>query len=123
MLVKMKPCILIVDDDNDSRKSLSRYLSRNFITLEATNGKDALKQFRNNKGIEIILSDIQMPEMAGIEMVEHLRAENRDVIVIIISALAATGIARTVIKKGANVFLPKPIDLNQLDITINTLLK
>jgi two-component system response regulator YesN len=64
----MKPSILIVDDEKVVCEGLANYLSENYLTHTAYNGKDALKVLNENSDIEVILSDLKMPEMDGIEL-------------------------------------------------------
>lgn len=120
----MKHSILIVDDEKDNREGLKRFLSHNYIAYEASNGKEAIEILRENSNIEVILSDIRMPEMEGIEMLEKIRGENNNIIVIFITALFSIESAVDAMRKGAYDYLTKPVDLNKLEITIkNALLK
>ena len=114
----MKHSILIVDDEKDVRKNLKRFLSRNYTIYEASNGKEAIEILRENSDIEVILSDIRMPEMDGFEMLEKIRAENNNIIVIFITALFSVESAVDAMRKGAYDYLIKPVDLNKLEITI-----
>jgi CheY-like chemotaxis protein len=119
----MKTSVLIVDNDRMVRENLAKALSDNYLAYKAFNGKDALKIIRSNNDIEIVLSDVMMPEMGGIELTEVLRSENRSLVIIVMTALSSEDIKEQALKKGADFFLPKPIDLNKLEVAIQTFLK
>ena len=114
----MKHSILIVDDENCIREGMKCFLSRNYTTYEASNGKEAIEILRGNPDIEVILSDITMPEMEGIEMLEKIRAENNNTIVIFLTGLFSIESRVDAMRKGAYDYLTKPVDLNKLEITI-----
>ena len=114
----IKHSILIVDDEKDTRKGQKRLLSHNYKTYEASNGKEAIKILRENSDIKVILSDIKMPEMDGIEMFEKIRAENNNTIVIFITTFFSIKSRVDAMRKGAYDYLAKPFDLNKLEITI-----
>ena len=115
---RIKPSILIVDDEELIRYSLARLLSDEYITYEACNGKEALEIFRQNGKIDIVLSDIMMPVMDGIELIEKVRAENKDIIIIAITAVYSGKNVTEVLEKGADQCLTKPFDIPQLMLTL-----
>jgi two-component system response regulator PilR (NtrC family) len=114
----MKPSILIVDDEKATREGLSRYLSHEYRTLKASNGKEAVELLRKNHSIDIVLSDIRMPQMDGMELLERIHEENPEIIVIFITAFYSIESAIKAIQKGAYNYLNKPIDLDKLDVII-----
>jgi DNA-binding NtrC family response regulator len=114
----MKHSILIVDDESCIREGMKCFLSQNYTTHEASNGKEAIEILRENPDIEVILSDITMPEMEGIEMLEKIRAENNNTIVIFLTAIFSIESRVDAMRKGAYDYLTKPVDLNKLEITI-----
>ena len=79
---------------------------------------DALEVIRGNSDIDIILTDIMMPVMDGIEMIEKVRLANKDVIIIAMTAVYSGEIISEVIEKGANQCLMKPIDIPQMKLTL-----
>ena len=121
--MSVKSGLLIVDDDQATLDSLSKYLSREYTTYRASNGRQAIVKFNECSDIEIILSDIEMPEMEGIEMIEKIRVHNRDIIIIVMTAVSSSEKAREAVSKGADVWLSKPIDLETLEMTIKKLLR
>ncbi len=114
----MKPSILIVDDEKAVRENLARYLSEGYVTETAANGNEAIQKISDNSDIEILLSDLKMPEMDGIELLEKIQAMNRDIVTIFITGFSTIESAVDAMRKGAYDYLTKPIDLNKLEITV-----
>lgn len=110
--------ILIVDDEVSIRKTLSEILSfERYKTDEAADGASALKLFSENS-YDVVLCDIKMPKMDGLEFLEKAVAINPDVPIIMISGHGTIETAVEAVKKGAYDFISKPPDLNRLLITI-----
>lgn len=104
--------ILVVDDDENNRLMLERRLTRigHKVTL-AENGQRALAASRDG-GFDLMLLDIQMPELDGYEVLERLKADPalRDIPVIVLSASDETERVARCIEMGAEDYLPKPFD-------------
>jgi PAS domain S-box-containing protein len=112
--------ILIVEDDYTSRLLLKEYISIfSKETLEAKNGDIAVKICENNLDIDLVLMDIQMPVLSGIEATEEIRKFNKDVIIIAQSAYVLQGDKEKFIISGCNDYISKPINKNELDKLIN----
>jgi two-component system, NtrC family, nitrogen regulation response regulator NtrX len=110
--------ILIIDDEKAIRKTLGEILSYEGYKLEeAADGEEALKKFRE-KPYDVVLCDIKMPKMDGIEFLEKAREANPDVPIIMISGHGTIETAVEAVKKGAYDYISKPPDLNRLLITI-----
>lgn len=110
--------ILIIDDEKAIRKTLSEILSYEGYKIEdAENGEDGLKKF-NEKTFDVVLCDIKMPKIDGMEFLERAKATNPDVPVIMISGHGTIETAVEAVKKGAFDYVSKPPDLNRLLITI-----
>jgi sigma-B regulation protein RsbU (phosphoserine phosphatase) len=109
----MDPVVLVVDDNDDNRFTLSMRLETcgygNIVTAE--NGREALEKMRSGP-IDLVLLDIMMPEMNGYEMLEHLKAstELRDIPVIMISALDEIDSVIRCVELGAEDYLTKPFN-------------
>jgi DNA-binding NtrC family response regulator len=114
----MKPSILIVDDEKSIRDNLAKYLSVDYTAYTAANGREAVRELTENSDIEVVLSDMKMPGMDGLELLEKVREDNRDVVVILITGFSTIESAVDAMRKGAYDYLTKPIDLNKLEITI-----
>lgn len=110
--------ILIIDDEKAIRKTLSEILSYEGYKMdEAGDGEEGLKKFRD-KDYDVILCDIKMPKMDGIEFLEKAKESNPDTPIIMISGHGTIETAVEAVKKGAYDYISKPPDLNRLLITI-----
>jgi two-component system, NtrC family, nitrogen regulation response regulator NtrX len=110
--------ILIIDDEKAIRKTLSEILSYEGYKIdEAGDGEEGLKKFKD-KSYDVVLCDIKMPKLDGIEFLDKAREANPDVPVIMISGHGTIETAVEAVKKGAYDYISKPPDLNRLLITI-----
>jgi len=119
----MKASILIVDDEKVVRENLAQYLSDNYKTYTAANGNEALKIITVNNDIEVILSDIKMPEMDGIALLDKVLSSNRNIVTIFMTSFSTVESAVEAMKKGAFDYMTKPLDLTKLEITIKNALE
>src|SRR6187401_2656149 len=110
--------ILIIDDEKAIRKTLSEILSFEGYKLdEAADGEEGLKRFKD-KSYDLVLCDIKMPKIDGIEFLQKAGEVNPDIPIIMISGHGNIKTAVEAVKKGAYDFISKPPDLNRLLITI-----
>jgi DNA-binding NtrC family response regulator len=110
--------ILIIDDEKAIRKTLTEILSFEGYKLdEAADGEEGLKKFKE-KSYDVVLCDIKMPKLDGIEFLQKAAESNPDVPIIMISGHGNIETAVEAVKKGAYDFISKPPDLNRLLITI-----
>jgi two-component system, NtrC family, nitrogen regulation response regulator NtrX len=115
--------ILVIDDEKSIRNTLKDILEYEKHQLSlAENGPMGIELFRHNK-FDLVLCDIKMPEMDGIEVLENLQDLNNDVPVVMISGHGNIETAVESIKKGAYDFISKPLDLNRLLVTIKNALE
>ncbi len=114
--------ILVIDDERSIRNTLKEVLEyeKHVIDL-APDGIAGLELFKKNE-YDVVLLDIKMPGMDGIEVLEFIMSEPRDVPVIMISGHGNIDTAVEAIKKGAYDYIEKPLDLNRLLITIRNAL-
>ena len=120
--------ILVVDDEPDLpaliRQKFRREIRRNqFQLFFANNGVAALEILESEANIDVVLTDINMPEMDGLTLLTRLDELPFLVKAVIISAYGDMENIRTAMNLGAFDFLTKPIDLNDLEITINKTLQ
>lgn len=114
--------ILVIDDERAIRNSLKEILEyEKHEVTEAADGMEGLKAVDKEK-FDIILCDIKMPKMDGIEVLEKLQEKQPDVPVIIISGHGNIENAVEAIKKGAFDYISKPLDLNRMLITLRNAL-
>ena len=110
--------ILIIDDEKAIRKALTEILSaEGYKTDEAGDGEEGLKKFKE-KIYDVVLCDIKMPKLDGIEFLQKATESNSDIPVIMISGHGNIETAVDAVKKGAFDYISKPPDLNRMLITI-----
>jgi DNA-binding NtrC family response regulator len=110
--------ILIIDDEKAIRKTLTEILSFEGYKLdEAADGEEGLKKFKD-KSYDVVLCDIKMPKIDGLEFLQKAGEINADTPIIMISGHGNIETAVEAVKKGAYDFISKPPDLNRLLITI-----
>ena len=110
--------ILIIDDEKAIRKTLDEILSYEGYKIdEASDGEEGLKKFKE-KVYDVVLCDIKMPKIDGLDFLERTRETNSDVPIIMISGHGNIETAVEAVKKGAFDYISKPPDLNRLLITI-----
>lgn len=110
--------ILIIDDERAIRKTLTEILSfEGYKVEEASDGEEGLKKFKE-KNYDLVLCDIKMPKLDGIEFLQRAGETNPDVPIVMISGHGNIETAVEAVKKGAYDFISKPPDLNRLLITI-----
>jgi DNA-binding NtrC family response regulator len=114
----MQNSILIVEDEKMVREGLARALSRTYKTYQASNGKEAIQIISGNSDIKVIVSDLKMPEVDGFELLKKIRAVNKDINIIFVTAFFSVESAVDAMKKGAFDYMTKPVDLKKLDTTI-----
>ena len=113
--------ILVIDDERSIRNTLRDILEyESYKVDDAENGIEGLKLV-NSKKFDVILLDIKMPNMDGIEVLEHMMKVT-DTPIVMISGHGTIETAVEAIKKGAYDYIAKPLDLNRLLITIRNAL-
>jgi len=110
--------ILIIDDEKAIRKTLGEILSfEGYKIDEAADGEEGLKKYKD-RTYDVVLCDIKMPKVDGIEFLQKAIETNADVPIIMISGHGNIETAVEAVKKGAYDYISKPPDLNRLLITI-----
>jgi signal transduction histidine kinase len=116
---EVKPKILIIEDENDVRESyvdMLAFLGHEVTTAE--NGKDGLEKiFREN--YDIVLTDLNMPVMDGLEALRRIKKKNSDIEVIVITGFATIENAIGAMKQGAFDYITKPVSLEHVRIVLN----
>ncbi|MBL4715053.1 MAG: sigma-54-dependent Fis family transcriptional regulator [Bacteroidia bacterium] len=114
--------LLLIDDEKSILNTLREILEyEKYEVDEASNGKDGLKKIKENQ-YDVVLCDIKMPLMDGIEVLENAKEFSHDTPIIMISGHGTIETAVEAVKKGAFDFITKPPDLNRLLITIRNAL-
>ncbi len=112
---EVTPTIMIIDDDPAVRRILSSILTgAGFAVIEAENGRQALARLPTECTVDIVVSDLVMPEQEGLETILLLRKRYPAIGIIAISGAFGGGFLDTAVKFGAHAALPKPIDAARL---------
>jgi len=108
-----KPKILIVDDEQEARVSLNKFLTRNIecSIQEACDGRKALELLEKDS-FDLMLLDIKMPGISGVDVLKKTRAAHPDTDILIISAWDSQPIASEVLEDGAIDYITKPSTIN-----------
>lgn len=112
---KIAAKIVIVDDSDFSRSIIRKMLEEENINIVGeANGAEAALKIIKEKSPNIVITDIVMPEISGIELTERISQKFPDISVIVISSLSQEHIILEAIAAGANDFIAKPIQKQQL---------
>lgn len=117
----VKPSVLIVDDDPMVLQSLSNFFKNAFNVLMASNGREGLSVF-NTRELSMILLDLMMPSMTGLEMAERIRAVNDDIIILILTGRSCHEAAVKCADLRVQGYILKPVDLYELERRMKKLL-
>lgn len=115
--------ILIVDDERSMRELLTHILKaeRNAVNC-APSAVDAINLMKSDI-YDLVISDVRMPDMDGIELLEEIRRSSPDTMVILMTAFASLETARKAFKLGADDFIQKPFDLDELKVIVRHVLE
>ena len=115
--------ILVVDDDTRLRSLLQRYLrEQGFLVSAAKDAKDALL-FLDVYKVDIMIVDVMMPNMTGIEFLKKIRKDNNQIPVILLTAMGEAQDRIIGLETGADDYVPKPFEPKELVLRINNILK
>ncbi len=115
--------VLVVDDEQEVRDTLSSVLENlDYIPYVASNGVEALEIIKKEP-IDVVLSDLYMPEMDGIELLKRVRSMNKKIVFLMITAHPTIETAVEAIKKGAYDYLTKPFHIEEVRLKINRALE
>jgi DNA-binding NtrC family response regulator len=114
--------ILIVDDDKLLQKPLKEILSGEYEVSTVGSGEEAL-EIINNKPIDLILLDIRLPGIDGIETLKAIRERDKNILVIMMTAFEDVKTVITSMKIGAFDYLVKPLDLDEIEIIVERALE
>ena len=111
--------ILVVDDETDlevliKQKFRQKIRDHQYEFVFAVNGKHALEQLELNSDVDVVLSDINMPEMDGLTLLTKLSEKNGLLRSVIVSAYGDMENIRTAMNRGAFDFITKPVDFTSL---------
>jgi len=109
-----RPLVLVVDDDETFRVRLCRALERrDWETSQAPNGEVAMEVARE-RSPDLVLVDLRMPGMGGLDLVQELRAVDSSMTIIVLTGYGSIPTAISAMKRGADHYLSKPADADQI---------
>ena len=115
--------VLVVDDEDAIRQALDRFLTRlGYRVLQAASGAEALDRQRAEQP-QAMLSDIRMPNMTGVDLVPKALALDSDIAIIMLTAIDEPRTAIECMKLGAHDYLIKPVDLDELELSLQAALR
>jgi two-component system, chemotaxis family, chemotaxis protein CheY len=110
--------VLIIDDEEDVREVLKFHLSgQNYQIIEAENGEDGIRLLEsedNMVNVGVILCDIRMPKVNGIDCIQYLRKEAPGIPIVVVTGFPDTEMATQLLKDGVKDYLVKPVDKEKL---------
>jgi len=120
--------IMVVDDESDlqiliKQKFRKQIREGSYEFVFAMNGKHALEQLQEHSDVDVVLSDINMPEMDGLTLLQKLNEKHSILKSVMVSAYGDMENIRTAMNRGAFDFVTKPVDFKDLELTIEKTLK
>lgn len=120
--MKKRAQLLVVDDEKSTRDGLVRALQRQYDVQVASDGAQALHVL-DEQEIDVVLSDLRMPGMDGLTLIQRILARPSSPACILLTAYGSIDTAVEAIKRGASDFLTKPVNLDELEIRIQSALR
>jgi len=112
---------ILVVEDNDRNRRLLRILlrSKGYEIIEAATGEEAMNHLKNQKP-DLILMDVQLPKMDGLELTQKIKSdkETADIPIIAVTAYAMKGDRERILKAGCDGYISKPIDTHKVPLLI-----
>jgi len=115
--INNKHNVLIVEDNDDMRSFIVAQLDEVFNVNEANSGKEALKFLNNNK-VDVVISDVMMPQMNGVELLKEIKTNHPQIPVILLTAKANHDTRILALKNHADDFLAKPFNTEELTLKV-----
>lgn len=117
--------LLIVDDDDDLRLYLASVMSENYRILTASDGDEALQMLRSGQMADLVISDIMMPKMDGIELCNQMRKDINlsHIPIILLSADSDMETRKQSAENGSDMYIDKPVDIDYLKTQVHNLLE
>ncbi len=110
--------VLVVDDDGDLRELLTEAVGDwGYAVSMASGGDEAIRKIRAEK-VDIVITDLMMPGMDGLELLERINGLDRDIVVIMVTGYAAIDTAVRAIEAGAYDYIAKPFKLDDLMVLL-----
>ena len=117
------PRILVVDDEEAIRSGLAEILREEGYDVETAGDAQAALQRVRDEIVDLICTDVRMPGMSGLELIERVKQESPETEVIVITGFASLQSAVDAVKRGAEDYLAKPFDLDEVRLTVKRALE
>ncbi|HHA19925.1 MAG TPA: sigma-54-dependent Fis family transcriptional regulator, partial [Methylophaga sp.] len=115
--------ILVVDDEAKMRRLLEIMLTQlDYVVYQAADGQEAL-DFLSNQAVDLVITDLRMPKIDGIELLRQLRERDNDVSVIVVTAYGTVETAVDTMKYGACDYIVRPFELEAVEAAVKRALK
>ena len=119
----MSKRILVVDDQESMREMLADLLDMMGLEAEAVaSGEEALRALET-PGIDLVITDLNMPKMDGMELMKQVKAKYPGMPVIVITGYGTFNTEKQVLSNGADGYIPKPCTINRVQETVNAALR
>src|SRR5438094_7027076 len=115
--------ILVVEDDPDIRKILELFLGEKGFRVKIADGAPRALELLGEEPIDLILSDVRMPGMSGLDLLRHVKEQDPDIQLVLMSAYSSVKDAVEAIQLGAADYVEKPIDFRRLERVLQTVLE
>ncbi len=119
----MKPRILVVDDEESIREFLEIMLKKEGYEVTCAEDGERAIDLMKKKAFELVISDMQMPKVTGLELLKHVKDSSPDTMFMIITAFGTTENAVEAMKKGAYDYITKPFKIDEVRINIANALR
>ena len=118
----MMKSILVIDDEKSIRDMLRAGLTQyGYNYFEAPDGKSGIEVYKQNKP-DLVLTDVKMPEMSGIELTKHIKGIEHNADVVIMTGYGSEELVIDALRSGASNYVKKPISLNELFNILDSLI-
>ena len=109
------PVILVAEDDDFNYRYIEILLKReSYLVLRAENGREAIKACKEHTGIDLVLMDLKMPEMGGLEATREIKGFLPDLPIIALTAYVSSADEYQAFLSGCDEFISKPVNRNKL---------
>ena len=115
--------ILVVDDEASMRELLTIMLRKEGYQVTAVGGRTAAAALLERGSVDMIITDVKLPDGDGIEILRHVKAASPETIVVVMTAFGSTEMAVAAMKLGAQDYLTKPFDVEELKIVVRSALQ
>src|SRR5688500_699832 len=111
--------ILVVDDEASARSGLEKLLRQEGYEVESADGGAAALALRDERTFDVVVTDLKMPGMDGVELMKKLKDLDRDLPVIVVTAFSDVSSAVNAMRAGAEDYLTKPVDFDALLLAVD----